>query len=619
MKKLLSVLLAAAVFALPALAQVEDDDFLVPVGDDDFLVPLDEDLTNSAGASSQNVAGGGNGADPAPAPASASKTSMAQGLWIEATVSNKALIRDIATGEKSGYEYDNTHFKSEANWWFWGTIADKFQLDAEVSVWDFDKTLYQANSYADNVPNVTWGDGFQTLLTMPFSWVYNANDDGVGALNKIGFTISTPYVNTKLGYGDLKANGMTDWEGIFHMIKRYDDHGKGFTELSLGKNIRQFGNFSINAVAGLSMVNRNSSTYGTYELLTFGYGKDEQAPTVSAALTFGSITDKDQLFFYNESNKNDASAYLAVRPVKPLLLEAHGLLSFGTSTDFGANSLAGAFRATWTADSWSLKLKQTVAGRNASSDSTYTWGKASTVGADTATTRADFAFAVNDVVSFGLDEVFTYKNLSRADDYTAESFTLRNEPFVDLNFGGLLGLDLGASLYGVFSLDKPYDKAKDTGIFTYFEEAGIEIKFGGVPFVNSLVFDYALQRTYTDNPQSYNKEYSAMYHSFMLAMELTDRFSVNGGAIIRGHSASDPTNQPAGFALGCAMKRIPLPGRPMIYAHFAYGMDPYEDVNYSVFRADDPQNEPSHRTFLLNSLESETNASYIRVGFIWDL
>lgn len=603
MKKILSILIGAAVLALPALSQAADDG---------FLVPLDEDLTKSVSASSDNT-GGGTVSAPASGP------SIAQGLWIEATSSNKSIIRDIATGEKPGYEFDNSHLVSEANWWFWGTIGDKFQLDAEVSVWDFDKTLYQANSYAANVPDVTWGDGLQTLLTMPFSWIYNSNDDGVGALNKLGFTIATPYVNAKLGYGNLKANGMTDWAGIFHVLKRYDDHEKGFTELSLGNDFRQFGNLGINAVVGLSMVNRNSSTYGTYELLTMTYGEDEQKPLVNVALTFGSITDQSQLFFYNKSNKNDASAYIAVRPLERLLLEAHGLMSFGTSAEFGLNSLAGALRATWAADNWSLKLKQTVAGKDASSDSTYTWGKASTVGAGTAVTRADFDFTVNSMISFGLDEVLTFKNLSGAADYTAESLTLRNEPFVDLNFAEILGLDLSASLYGVISLDKPHEKAQKTGIFPYFEEAGIEVAFGGVPFVSNMVFDYAVQCAYANNSVSLNKEYSAMYHSFMLAMDVTDKFSVNGGAVIRARSQKQASDQPAGFALGCAMRKLPLPGSPMVYAHFTYGMDPYEDVNYSVFRADDPQNEPSHRTFLLNSLDSESTSSYIRLGFIWDL
>ena len=124
-----------------------------------------------------------------------------QGIWIEATSKTNAIIRDIATGEKAGWELDNQHLLSNANWWFWGDINKTFHLDAEIGVWKFDRTLYQADSFAANVPVVTWGDGLQGLGTMFFSPIYNWNDNGLGAFNKLGFTISSPFVNVKVGYG----------------------------------------------------------------------------------------------------------------------------------------------------------------------------------------------------------------------------------------------------------------------------------------------------------------------------------------------------------------------------------------------------------------------------------
>ena len=604
MKKLLTIFTTASAMSLLCFAQAATDG---------FVVPLDQDLTNSKGTALL----------PPPIPENnieVSKVNLSQGLWIEATSSNKAIIRDIASGEKSGYEFDNSHFISEANWWFWGNVGKNFQLNAEISVWDFDKTLYQSNSYAANVPDVTWGDGLQTLVSMPFSFIYNMNDDGVGALNKLGFSVTSPLVNAKFGYGNLKENGMIDWEGIFHVIKRYDDHGKGFTELSLGKDLRQFGKINLNATAGLSMVNRNSSTYGTYELVTMDYGEDSNNPFINAALSFGSITDEEELFFYNESNKNDFSAYIASHLLEKLLLEAHGFVSFGTDTDFSKQSLAGALRATWNDDRWMLRLKQSVAGADAASTKTYTWSKPSTIGADTAVTRADLSFKINDTFAFDLDEVFTLKNLSDAEDYKEESFTLRNQPGLTVNLAKFINMDATACLYTVVSLDKPYENAKDTNLFTYFEEAGLELTFKDLPYayVKSFVFDYALQRAYSNN-SDFNKEYNALFNSVMLTLNVTDNFDVNAAALFRSYSEDKDTNQPLGFALGCSMKKTKLPGHPMAYAHFTYGMDPYEDVNYSVYRADDPRNEAEHRTFLLNSLEKEMTSSYIRIGFIWDL
>ena len=112
---LLSLALAASTFAQEA--------------DDGFVVPLDEDFSKAVIADPAAVAAG-------------PMSNVKQGLYIKLTSSNKSLIRDIATGEKKGYEFDNSHLISEANWWFWGDITPKFHLDTEISAWKFDKTLY---------------------------------------------------------------------------------------------------------------------------------------------------------------------------------------------------------------------------------------------------------------------------------------------------------------------------------------------------------------------------------------------------------------------------------------------------------------------------------------------
>lgn len=48
-------------------------------------------------------------------------------------------------------------------------------------------------------------------------------------------------------------------------------------------------------------------------------------------------------------------------------------------------------------------------------------------------------------------------------------------------------------------------------------------------------------------------------------------------------------------------------------------MNPYEDNNYTLFRADDPLNKPLHRTYLLNSLYEDVTTSQISLGLIWNL
>ncbi len=608
MKKTLTITALCSAFVLTLATGL-----YAQAADDGFIVPLDEDLSKAVTQGAAPAAGG----------TAAQGPSVLQGIWIETTGSNKALIRDLATGEKKGYEYDNAHFMSNANWWFWGSLGSKFQLDAEIAVWNFDHTLFQANSYAANVPPVTWGDGIQGLFTLPFSFLFNGNDKGVGAFNKMGFTITTPWVDVKLGYGGVKANGMIDFDGIYHVIDRWDDVGKGFTEIHLGNDLRHFGRAHFNAVAGLSMMR---GTYGMYDLLSFKFGEDEKNPLVEADLTFGSETTASELFRYNEVNDNALSAYVKVNPIAPLTVEAHGIASFGTNISFGASAMAGALRFGWNADKWNLSVMQSVAGKNVDS----VWGSDDTtnrndVNAGTATTQIDFDFTVNDFVSFGLDEGIVLSDIEKLGNCL---WTLRNQPYADFDFNNLLGIDFTAGIYGVLSLDKPDSSAARTAVFPYFEEAGVELVFADIPVFKKLGFDYALKCNYTTsetlgNADYLNKKYSALYNSFMLMADFNETYSISAGAVVRSYAEKTAADQPVGLALGFAVNSTPLPGHPKFWVHATYGMDPYEDNNYSLYRADDPQNGASHRTYLLNSLDDtagdSNTSSYIRFGLIWNL
>ena len=281
-----------------------------------FVVPLDEDLTKAVVESAAPAAAAGN-------------SSILQGIWIETTSDSKALIRDVASGKKKGYEFDNSHFLSNANWWFWGDINKSFHLDAEIAVWDFDRTLYQANTYGANVPDVSWGDGLQSMAELFFAPLREGNDNGLGAFNKMGLTLATPYVDVKVGYGNLKANGMTHFKGIFTTIDRWNDVGDGFLEITNGKYIQEFGEFKVKALAALSeMKNVQSQPFGMYDLVDVKY-----ADKAEVALTFGSTTSKENLFYYNTANTNAVSLYGAFNATPELKLELHGMGTFGTEID----------------------------------------------------------------------------------------------------------------------------------------------------------------------------------------------------------------------------------------------------------------------------------------------
>ncbi|MBQ7159004.1 MAG: hypothetical protein IJS09_06250 [Treponema sp.] len=579
---------------------------------DGFVVPLDEDFSKvTVSAPSAEATGAGR--------------NVKQGIYIKVTSSNKSLIRDIAKGEKKGYEFDSSHFLSEANWWFWGDISPSFHLDAEIAAWKFDKTLYQANSYADNVPAVTWGDGLQTLASMPFSWIANANDNGIGAFNKMGFSIITPWVDAKLGYGNLKANGMLDWKGIYHVIDRWNDVGKGFTEISLGRDLRQHGNVTINATAALS---RMRGTYGVYDLLDVKYGEDEKNPFIEGALTFGSMTTAEELFRYNEANKSAMSAYFAVAPLAPLKLEVHGMGTFGTGIDLDKDALAIAGRIGWKADKWSASIMESYAQKNVNS----VWGSDGTnydnINANKATTQLDVTVSPEEMFSFGLDQgvsiVLNSETSPNKHNQYKDFISFRTQPYADIDLSSLINKDIAIGLYGVVTFDKIAEESKtDKDLETTFKEAGIELRFGELAkFLKKMTFDYAVKANAkwemtSSTTNSY--EFGEMYHSFMLGADITENFNINGGAVYRHWVDKEDKQQPLGFAFGFAFNRTPLPGHPKFWVHATYGMDPYEDNNYSVYRADHPDKKLLHRTYLLNSLSTNMTYSFIRMGLIWDL
>ncbi len=589
--------------------------------DDGFVVPLNEDFSKAIVA--------------APSPAqSGAASSVKQGLFIEVTSSNQAIIRDIATGKKKGYEMDNAHFLTKANWWFWGDITPNFHLDAEIAVWNTDKTLYKANSYADNVPDVTWGDGLQNMASIPFSFVQNLNDKGIGAFNKMGFTLITPYIESKFGYGDLKENGMLDFDGIYHVIDRWNYVGKGFTEVSLGKNLQKHGDVTVNATAAFSMMR---GTYGLYDLLDVKYG-DQKNPLVETALTFGSYTTEEELFRYNKQNINAASAYFALSPIEHLKFEVHGLGTFGTKVDFDKDALAIAGRAGWSCEKFTARVMESMSAKNVNS----VWGSDGknydNINANKSTTQVDFSFYALPIVSFGLDETISYTlndeaTPSKHNQYAGYT-SFRTQPYMDFDLNDVLGKDLSVGLYGVMSIDKITENTKtDKDVYTNFRGAGIELKGNEVvPKIKKFTFDYALNANSKWQMDSAkvdsNNDYDLgeIFHSFMLTADVTDNLSLTAASLYRQYIADTKTGftqQPLGFAVGFEIKKVRLPGRPKFWMHFTYGMDPYEDKNYMLFRADDKTNKPLHRTYLLNTLDAYSKgtnvASYIRLGLIWDL
>lgn len=567
------------------------------VNENDSDIPLDVDLSNSV------VQTAGN---------SSSSASVKQGLWIEMTGNNTSLIRDIATGEDKGYEFDNAQFVGEMNWWFWGDYSPNFHMDAEIGILDFSKTLYQANSYGSNVPDVTWGDGLQDLAGSLFAPIYGFNDDTPGTFNKLGFTIITPFVKARLGYGALKESVMSSWTGIYNMIDYWKDVGKGFIEVNNGDSLKHFGPVDLYALAATS---RMRGTYGTYDVLQATVNEK-----YSVAATIGSTTSKDELFRYNEQNDSAASIYFSAQPIDLVKFEVHGMTSFGTDADASKDTSAAAARITFNTQKYKADIMESVAGVDAHT----VWGRetdtsakdSSTFYANSSWTNAHQWFTVNDTVKIGLDTDFWM--VGKTDDANAE-WDIRNEPMVDIDLNSILSKDITISLYGIINTNR-LTKDDDGNSWDYnFEEAGIEFTTKEIG-IKKLTLDYALYMQYYDWNEDDGYKTSNIYHSIICDADINDDWRVTLGSMVHTGDETDDTTIPVGFAAGFIVQtHAKAIGAPRLWMHAVYGMDPYTEYNYVVERYDDDDNKLVHRSYRLNCLEDVYAKSRISIGAIWDI
>jgi hypothetical protein len=531
------------------------------------------------------------------------------GLWIELTSNNTSLIRDIATGEESGYEFDRSALYTKANWWLWGQFGPLFEVDAEVGLWAIDHAFYQANSYGANIPDVTVADGLQGFAGMFFSPIYGLNSRNPGFFNKMGFTVATPYLKTRFGYGELNAATMRSFTGIYNVIDPWNDVGRGFTEVSLGDSLKNIGDdVEIDALFALS---RMRAEYGVYSLVQASLFEK-----TDIAVTYTSTTNSPELFRYNEQNDNAISLYAAYKPAEALSVGVHGLASFGTGIEPALTATAAALRADVQAGPYHGVLTQSLAGSAVVS----VWGDDESVTPGASVSSLYQWFTVNELVRIGLDTDFTLNGIA---DAHSGLWNIRNQPLVDFNLGGLIDKEMDVSVYGVINIDRI--AASDDAAQPWaarFEEAGLEFRAGSLhPSVKKLVFAYALSAEYQSwSFESGAYDLDALYHSFMVNWDITGALSATLGSVYRTKSAADSTLVPFGLAAGVSLvTNWKAVASPRIWMHITYAMDPYEDNNYTLYRYDDPDNKLVHRSYRLNHLSEDVNTSRVSFGLIWDL
>jgi hypothetical protein len=528
------------------------------------------------------------------------------GIWIETSSHNTFLTRDIATGEKEGYEFDRSAFYTKANWWLWGNITPAFQLDAELGVWEIDHALYQANSFGANVPETTWADGAQGLGSMFFSPIHGLNGGRTpGIFNKMAFTITNPLVKARFGYGNLEKATMGSFTGIYEMITPWQDVGRGFNELSLGEKLRNIGDaVKLDALAGLS---RTRAEYGAYSYVSASF-----FDKFTTAFTFGSTSNAVELFRYNEQNDNAYSLYASYRPTESFAIALHGLSAFGTGIEPGLEASAAALGLELSLGRYDLALSQSFAGPRVLT----VWGDDETVIPDSASTSLVQWLTLKDKTRAGLD---TNLSLKGVNDLAGGLVEIRNQPMADLDLSALTGLDLTLSLYAVLNLNR-IDRAAGMSWAFNFEEAGLELGASNLAaYLRKILFTYSLSAEYKDwSGGAY--DINRLYHSFMLNWDVTESLSATAASLVRTAAEKDAAFVPFGFAAGASLlTSLNAIGKPRIWMHFTFGMDPYEDSNYSLYRYDDPDNRLKHRSYRLNHLYDFIDKSRISFGLIWDL
>ena len=594
MKKIIAACLAGALFLFGLSAQ---EDF------SDLDAMFNQDLSAQQSANSD---GDGSGAAQGGQP-------LKMGMWIRVYGDSKFITRDKKNGTEKGYEFDKLSLVSKANWWFYGDLG-KFHLDAEVGVWKFDNTMYQANSYAGNIPTVTWGDGAQNLISRFWAPVSGMNDNTAGMFNKLGFKIQNPWVNTFIGYGELKDNTLTNWTGIYKTIYNYRDVGKGGIELSNGSRWSDFGDVKLKTMVGLS---RSRAQYGSYSLVSV-----DLFDKANVSATFGSTTNKAELFRYDEQNTNAASLYASYNFTDAAKAEAHGMYTWGTDISgwFGQQA-AGAIKLSYTTEKFSARASQSYAGSKAAT----VWGIDETVGLDSLYTLAGASYKITDAFSLGMDYDMKFSDTENLADGHKN---FRFMPMFDVEMEPLLSIPLSIKTYAAANLDIIEASVNSSKPSTFtFDEAGIEIAYEPkFAFLQKLVFDYAAKASY-DSLSSGDSSYThdIFYNTIMLEAQITERLGANFGALIKSkNGADDGSFVPVGLAFGVNYQtKWEKIKHPRVYAQFLYGMDPYEDYDYELFRADSYKNAyVPHRTFLPNTWSDSANQflaeSHVRLGIIWD-
>lgn len=525
------------------------------------------------------------------------------------------LTRDIATGETSGFEIDQSGLYGVAYWTLSGQVAPGFRLFTELQLFNGGTTIFQANTDGSQAALTSIPDGLDALaqgLWRPFGAL---NGGGRPSLNKFQFTFEAPLFSLATGYGAAQATT----NSLIYTTISGADAGDGFLEIKNRGDLTALPG-DLGWWNGMVALTRRAgglgiASYQNFDILdgtfvTVGYNANSPATALAD--------------FWTDSGH---SVSLGVRTaINAMTVRAHLLGAFGPNDAFGAATLAAAADLDVSADGRTLYVLARWAGENP-----YTvFGDDGTVGKGTFYLQVSPSLQ-NDLFKVGVDTNVTLDNFIADDDGsgfadedgdgdTDAVYDLYVKPYYDLYLSQIVpSLNATATVYaktGVRTFNETFDIQTRTVI--RLNELGVQGSFSDLAaFMPSLTVSYAGLFGYaTYNVFEPGTVLETLTNSILVQAGLANDVQVNGGVILRSNfdesltAAERAQLVPFGFAVG-AGKRFAeeFLGGPYGYANFAFNFDPFDGGQVGLAMND----------FAPSNRDGSTGVAYLRVGMSWDL
>lgn len=502
------------------------------------------------------------------------------GTWTILRSDTGFLTRDLATGEKSGFDLDYSLLYASSYWKLQGDILPGWNIYAELQVAEASKYLYKASTVKGEEPEVPFKEGLEDVLESAFHPADAWLNDTSPVLGHFKVRITNPYVNLYTGYKWSKG---TEHVFLFNTSNADDnDANAGFTELSLGEKLSSIGDrVSLDVVVA---PNKRLGTDGVYSWFTTTY---DDAYTLD--LAFNSVTDEESLFNYSRNHRGMFSMGIGAEPLDGLSLKAAYLLSYQVLDkefqDLTDDSMAWGVEGSYQRDTFGVSLTTKLAGPQA----TTIYGDDDTV--KPGNLFIEFAPWVRVYpMKFSLTTNATFTN--ELDKIGEEDKYVYYKPQVDVDLSQWVGMSLTTSLYTRMQTDfigKESDlgfKLMDVGSKTSFKNLAEFLP--GLDVYYALAVEYG---TYDVVEKAYPAE--VLYNALLFDASLPQQVGLTTGLIVRTNlkEEDDPTLVPFGMSMG-AHWTVPSASlkNPVLFANIEYNFHPYgkdgkdEEFNLDEYR-----------------------------------